>query len=259
MSRIPYKGLSKLYKMEKPEWGTFADRLKWLIGSAVPTMTGSDLARRISERGEEISRASISEWVTGKSKPSMENLVRISQVFECDPIWLATNDGQPFYASVGLIPIHAWEHEDDLPKGDYAFIPRLEVRLSAGAGKDQIAFEFSKEQPQAFRADWIRKKKLKPAKLAVMTVSGDSMEDRMHDGDAVVVDTSQTEIVDGKVYALWYDGGERIKRLYRRPGAGIIIHSDNAAKYPQMTLQLGEAEHVRIIGRVVHVSGEGGL
>lgn len=225
-------------------------------------MSGAQLARLMTQRGgtgEGVSRASVSEWLTGKSKPGMENLALIALVFDVDPLWLATGVGEPRTPQPGLISIRTWEHETDLPPGDYAFIARLEVKLGAGSGKEQIEFEFSKEQPQAFRADWIRKKRLKPAKLATMTVSGDSMESRMHDGDAVVVDTSQTEVIDGKVYALWYDGGERIKRLYRRPGGGLIIHSDNETRYPQMTLSADEAEHVRIIGRVVHVSGEGGL
>jgi phage repressor protein C with HTH and peptisase S24 domain len=66
-------------------------------------------------------------------------------------------------------------------------------------------------------------------------------------------------VIDGKVYALWYDGGERVKRLHRMPGGGLMIRSDNEAKYPPLKLSAEEAEQVRIIGRVVHVSGQGGL
>lgn len=165
----------------------------------------------------------------------------------------------------GLTPIRTWEHETDLPPGDYAFIPRLDVRLSAGHGAEQkrldlqIGLDLTSEKPQAFRADWIRKMKLRPSKLASLTVHGDSMENRLHEGDSVVIDTSQTDVVDGRVYALWYDGGERIKRLYRLPGGGLMIRSDNEAKYPPITLRVEDADSVRIIGRVVHVAGEGGL
>lgn len=84
------------------------------------------------------------------------------------------------------------------------------------------------------------------------------MEERIQHGDALVVDTSQTDVMDGKVYALWYDGGERVKRLYRLPGGVLRIQSDNP-KHPTIEVPASEMEHVRIIGRVVHVSGEGGL
>lgn len=155
-------------------------------------------------------------------------------------------------------PILAWEHPDDLPLGEYVMIPRLDVHLSAGPGQDQIEIDFIERQPQAFRADWIRSERLKPSKLACLTASGNSMEPSIWDGDSLVVDTSQTEVQDGKVYALWYEGGERVKRLYRMPGGGLRIKSDNA-EYEPIELTRDGVGHVRIIGRVVHRSGKGGL
>lgn len=161
-------------------------------------------------------------------------------------------------AASTMQPILSWEHPDDLPAGEFVLIPRLNVVLSAGGGRDQVEIQFIEKQPQAFRADWIRKKHLKPAKLASMVADGDSMEERIQHGDALVVDTSQRDVVDGKVYALWYDGGERVKRLFRLPGGGLRIKSDNDG-HPTIELQGDSIEHVRIIGRVVHVAGEGGL
>lgn len=156
-------------------------------------------------------------------------------------------------------PIMVWEHTDDLPEGDYVFIPRLDVQLSAGNGTDQVSLDLVKETPQAFRADWIRDLRIKPAKLASMRAKGDSMEPRIFDGDAVVVDTGDTTVIDGKVYAVWYEGGERIKRLYRLPGNGIRIASDNASRYPSIDLNEDQSQHVRVLGRVRHVASTKGL
>lgn len=161
-------------------------------------------------------------------------------------------------AEVNMRPILTWEHEEDLPEGDFALIRRLGVELSAGNGHEGIEIVMDEKQPQAFRADWIRKKGLKPVHLACMTADGPSMESRIQDGDALVVDTSQKEVVDGKVFGIWYDGGARVKRLYRLPGGGLRIKSDNPDFAP-IDLMPGQLEHVHIIGRVVHVAGEGGL
>jgi phage repressor protein C with HTH and peptisase S24 domain len=158
----------------------------------------------------------------------------------------------------GMAPILAWEHPDDLPEGEFVMIPRLDVHLSAGNGHEQVEIDLVKDNPQAFRSEWIRLMRLKPAKLAAMRAAGDSMEPTIHDGDSLLVDTSQTNVVDGKVYALWYDGGERVKRLFRLPGGGLRIVSDNA-RFPTVEVASGYAEHVRVIGRVVHRSGTGGL
>ena len=157
-----------------------------------------------------------------------------------------------------LQPILAWEHESDLPPGEFVMVPRLNVVLSAGNGHEQIEIEFVKHQPQAFRADWIRRERLKPSKLASMNAQGDSMEPVIFHDDALIVDTSQTAVSDGKVYAIWYEGGERVKRLYRLPGGGLRIKSDNPA-YDPIELRGEDAELVRVIGRVVHRAGNAGL
>lgn len=161
-------------------------------------------------------------------------------------------------AAYGMEPILAWEHPDDLPPGEFVMVPRLDVHLSAGGGREQVEIELVKENPQAFRTEWIRQQRLKPGKLAAMRASGESMEPTIHDGDSLLVDTSQTQVTDGKVYALWYDGGERVKRLFRLPGGGLRIKSDNPG-FDSIELPPDSREHVRIIGRVVHRSGVGGL
>lgn len=161
-------------------------------------------------------------------------------------------------AAYGMEPILAWEHAEDLPEGEFVMIPRLDVHLSAGGGREQVEIELVKDNPQAFRSEWIRLMRLKPNKLAAMRASGESMEPTIHDGDSLLVDTSQVTVSDGKVYALWYDGGERVKRLFRLPGGGLRIVSDNP-RYPTVEVAPGEQEHVRLIGRVVHRSGTGGL
>jgi transcriptional regulator with XRE-family HTH domain len=162
-------------------------------------------------------------------------------------------------AEVGMRPILTWEHPDELPPGEFAMIRRLDVRLSAGNGNELLEpMADLYAQPQAFRADWIRKMGLKPVMLASLSADGHSMEPRIQHGDALVIDTSQTQVQDGKVYALWYDGGERVKRLYRLPGGGLRIASDNPA-YAPIDLLPEYTAHVRVLGRVVHVAGEGGL
>lgn len=247
--------------------GILKDRVKSALDAAIKAgrlRNQAELATRVG-----ISRASVSAWLTGDTQTiEGPNLLKAAEVLGVDAQWLATGEGQRLEearAGYGMAPILAWEHEGDLPPGDYIRIPRFEVQLAAGPGDEQrnlgfqFHIEFLKSEPLAFRADWIRKMRLNPSKLASMRVVGDSMEDRLHDGDAVVIDTSQTEVLDGKVYALWYDGGERIKRLYRTPGGGLRIRSDNEQKYPSIELKHDESTLVRIIGRVVHISGEGGL
>lgn len=229
-----------------------AGQLAQAMESHPHTKTQTALAARSG-----VSQASIGRILRGESVPGAVTLEKLAKALDVSVEQLL---GHAAPAKVAARPVLTWEHPDELPPGDFALIRRLSVKLSAGNGNEHIEARPDEDlQPQAFRADWIRKMGLKPGKLASLTADGDSMADRIQTGDALVVDLSQTDVIDGKVYALWYDGGERIKRLFRLPGGGLRIFSDNQAAYPPIDLPQTSLEHIHIIGRVVHVAGEGGL
>jgi phage repressor protein C with HTH and peptisase S24 domain len=77
------------------------------------------------------------------------------------------------------------------------------------------------------------------------------MEPVMPDGTCVGVNTGDTTVRDGEIYAIDHAGMLRVKYLHRRPGGGVKIVSQNAAEYPTEELSAEQmAESVRVIGRV---------
>jgi phage repressor protein C with HTH and peptisase S24 domain len=269
-------GLGKTIKDLRLAWGWTLEELEERSGVAVGTI--SALENRDSSRSQYFSQLAdaLRIGMPILMAASKKGELPISWTDGEDILFIETVDGRPRVcvkprahdarqltaqeprAAFGMEPILAWEHLEDLPEGEFVMVPRLDVHLSAGAGREQVEIELVKDNPQAFRAEWIRLMRLKPNKLAAMRASGESMEPTIHDGDSLLVDTSQTSVSDGKVYALWYDGGERVKRLFRLPGGGLRIVSDNT-KHPPIEVGPDHPEHVRIIGRVVHRSGTGGL
>lgn len=220
-------------------------------------MTQGDLGEKLG-----LTRGNISSWEKGRHEPGYRQLIKVSELTgypmpQQTPAPRAALSAANNELDFGR-PIYSWEYENDLPAGEFVMVPRLNVRLSAGHGRDQVAVELEKESPQAFRAEWIRAMGLKPAALAAMTASGESMEPTIFDSDSLLMDTSQNEVTDGKVYGLWYDGGERVKRLFRLPGGGLRIQSDNP-RYSPIEVQADNAENIRVLGRIVHRSGQGGL
>lgn len=245
-----------------PDRMSFGERLKLI-------RTRKNLTQQVVADAMGVSKTTISDWEKGKNLPRLERLDLLTETLGVEQRELLFDEGplveEPRFLRTDdsaqgptLQPILAWEHPDDLPEGEFVMVPRLAVKLSAGNGHEQVEIEFTKGMPQAFRAQWIREQRLKPNKLAAMTADGDSMETTIYDGDSLLVDTSQTDVVDGKVFALWYDGGERVKRLFRLPGGGLRIKSDNS-EHPTIEVPAATMEHVRILGRVVHRSGRGGL
>ncbi len=158
-------------------------------------------------------------------------------------------------ASVNIRPILEWDHDQELGE-EYVLIPRLEVKASAGNGR--IVWHIDeKGQRQAFRKAWLMRLGLDAEHAATIVAEGSSMEPRVIDGDSLVVNYKATELVDGKVYVLAYQNEVYVKRLFKRPGGGLSIRSDNPDKtrYPDVDISAEESGHVQIIARVVGVSG----
>lgn len=225
-----------------------------------------------------ISKSAVAQWEARdpekRTRPERDNIAPLARELKVSLAWLMSDDVQ--LPPVGTLetaedgtdsasftgtaasphdarPILVWETEDELPPGDYVLVPRLSIRLSAGNGR--AAVEIDKKMPQAFRADWIRARRLKPRCLTCMSAAGDSMSPWLNDGDAVVVDRGDRDVRDGQPYAVRYGDELRVKRLFRRFDGGLLLRSDNADRYPDETITPDELEHVEVIGRVVWRGG----
>jgi len=217
-------------------------------------------ARKLSQKalgelcGWTDAQSRISNYEHDEREPAMDDLRKIADALGEKLSYFVEEQPPGGYVVEGE-PIIEWNNPEDLPEGQYVFVPRYEARVSAGNG--HVMYEvLEKEQPQAFRTDWIKRRGLKSAGLMSVYAKGDSMEDRIHDGDSLLIDRAQKTIIDGKIYAIQYAGEVRVKRLYKLPDGGLLVHSDNKEKYPQITVSPVDLEHIEIIGRVVHISGE---
>lgn len=107
----------------------------------------------------------------------------------------------------------------------------------------------------AYRRDWLEKNKLLPAMLVVVDGTGDSMYPTIQDGDAVLVNTAERKLINGKVFAFVTEDGTRIKRLFKQLDGRVRVVSDNPDKtlFPDEYLTPGM--NVNIVGLVVHRSG----
>ena len=81
----------------------------------------------------------------------------------------------------------------------------------------------------------------------VVYAQGDSMSPEIKSGDALLVDTSQTEIIDGVVYAFNYDGTSNCKRL-QKIGKKIKAIPNNPLYEPFF---IDFTNQFNIVGRVV--------
>ena len=149
----------------------------------------------------------------------------------------------------GMHPIEVWD--DDTPLGpDEVELPFFkEVELSAGKGSE-VMLETNGRKLR-FGKRTLKRKSIDPASAGCVPVTGNSMEPVLPDGSTVGVDTSNTNIQDGKMYAIDHDGQLRVKLLYRLPGSGLRLRSYNTEEHPDERYD-GDyvQQHIRIIGKV---------
>lgn len=250
---LPMTSVSQLYMLPGM---TLGERIKYARKRLVPKMTQEALAKACG-----VSREAVSQWESGSSKSlTGENLVAAAKALQVRVEWLLNESGlmaeedRAVYGAFAA-PVVSWSSPEDLPGEEFVELPRIRVKVSAGNGK--ILFEEDRHaQGQAFRSDWIKRRQLRAEHLICVYAEGDSMEEVIHDGDSILIDTSQQVIQDGRVYALRYGDECRIKRLYKRPDGGLIIRSDNVSKYPEVHVPADQLEHIAIIGRVVWHGGD---
>lgn len=205
-----------------------------------------------------VSPSAVTQWITGETasmKP--ENLFALATETGISAKWIATGEGppEPYTPSTN---VHAWEAPEDLPDEEFIIVPRVEVRFAAGTG-EMVIEEVHRDQGNAYRMDWIRRRRLNPRKLYDFVVVGDSMEPTLPNTSKVTLDLANTAIQDGRIYGIRYGEELRIKRLFRRFDGGLIIRSDNASKYPEESVDPEQLEHITVIGRYVAHSFDGDL
>ena len=86
-------------------------------------------------------------------------------------------------------------------------------------------------------------------RMVLMDVFGNSMEPELRDGDTVLVDQGQKDVLAGAVFAVGIEDTIMVKRVEKHPNK-LVLLSDNT-RYAPIYLDEGHRDAVRIIGRVV--------
>ncbi len=194
-----------------------------------------ELAARVG-----VSLTTIQQYENGQM-PKGEYAIRLSEALRCSLDWLLAGKGD---ADGGIL---------DTSEARLVMVPMVEARLSAGTGSFETGGEILRHY--AFRWDFLHRKG-NPARMALLRVSGDSMQPRILHNDVVLIDQSQSEPVPGRIYAVGVEDMVYLKIVNAMPGR-LILSSVNPDYAPIEAETGGQlADLVRIIGRAVWVGRE---
>ncbi|WP_286810807.1 XRE family transcriptional regulator [Marinobacter sp. UBA2678] len=144
----------------------------------------------------------------------------------------------------------AWDSNTPLDEDEVELPLFREVELAAGAGQTQVVENHGAKL--RFAKSTLSRAGVVEENAACAFVRGNSMEPVMPDGTCVGVNTGDTAVRDGEIYAIDHDGMLRVKYLHRRPGGGIKIVSQNASEHATEEYSAQDVidNNIRIIGRV---------
>lgn len=187
-----------------------------------------------------VSLTTIQQYET-RQLPKGEYAVRLAEVLRCTLDWLLAGKGD---ADGEVL---------DTAEARLVMVPMVEARLSAGTGSFETSGEVLRHY--AFRWDFLHRKG-NPAHMALLRVSGDSMQPRILHNDVVLIDQAQRDPAPGRIYAVGVEDMVYLKIVNAVPGK-LILSSVNPA-YAPIEAETGEqlADLVRIIGRAVWVGRE---
>jgi phage repressor protein C with HTH and peptisase S24 domain len=154
-----------------------------------------------------------------------------------------------------LESVEVWDDETPL-NDDEVYVSFLkEVELSAGSGR--TAVQESSNRKLRFGRISLRNQGVDPCSAKCVTVAGNSMEPVLRNGSTVAVDTSNTRIIDGDMYAIDHAGQLRVKQLFRLPGGGLRLRSFNRDDHPdeEYTAQQIQDQELVVLGRVFWSGG----
>lgn len=148
--------------------------------------------------------------------------------------------------------------EQELPhptEDEFAFVPQLDIAAACGNGRfeDHVVVKGG----LAFKKSFLREQGVPEQSARIIYSSGGSMAPTVQDGRVVLLNLSQRDPIDTKIFAICLpDGGLVLKRLIRdyHPAAGAIVwilRSDNPDKTQFPDKILPPDDRTIIVGRAV--------
>lgn len=197
------------------------------------------------------SPAQVNQWVTNRRTIGDALALHIEQSLNLPLGWLVkkednkikNNQSNDFH-----LEAPRYIYDDSCPLGDDEVeVPfYTDISLSAGNGFASDIQDFN-NMKMRFPLTMLNQKGINPERVVCIGADGDSMEPAIPDGAIVGINTGDTQIKDGKLYAINHDGLLCIRILKKRPGKKILIQSYNFNSYPDEEVDVGA---ITVIGKI---------
>lgn len=223
-------------------------------------------------RATKKSAVAAGKWVHGESIPKAETLKLLADFLDVSDEWLLHGKDkktfnfkmQEFMDKHGLAVKEKDSFDESEVIGAYVYdggesklfapVDVVDVQFSCGTG-EAVEFHYDTVVDSIpIPYSIFRKKGVHPENTKVIAAKGDSMSEKIDDGDYVAIDITQTEIFDGEIYAVYFAGEGMIKQLFKEGDGSIVLHSLNP-KYKDKIINEENGTNFRVMGKYFYRAG----
>lgn len=202
-----------------------SDSLERLLEVA-GNISQDELAKVLDE-----SPQTITNWK--KRGVSKAGAIKASALFGISTNWILNGEDKPDLLNASKVI--EWDSSTDVDDDEVEVPFYKDFLVSCGDGTlPQIVGQPARKLRLGKAT--LRSYGVSPENAYALTAYGDSMKSVINNGATVYVDLGQTNVVDGKIYAINHGGLFKFKYLYKMPKGGIRIVSENKEEYPEEIL-----------------------
>lgn len=217
-------------------------RARDALGIGLPT-----IAKKVG-----VKTTTLQDLENGRSNGT-KHILALAEAVGQDPQWLLSGKGE------FIEPAGKHLRDEDTPEApdissivtigrtEFARLPVYDIRAAAGNGA-----AVTHEAPidwQLWNLSALRSLTASPLEeIDILRVTGDSMENELHDGDYIFIDRRKRRLGNPGIFVLNVEGDLIVKRASMNiETRAVTLRSDNA-RYPEMVIK--KPENLVVIGRV---------
>ncbi|QPJ63001.1 MAG: helix-turn-helix transcriptional regulator [Candidatus Nitronauta litoralis] len=191
-----------------------------------------------------ISEPTMNHYESGKRVPTVDTLLNLARILECDPGWLLTGGESPALKQEPASTVRK-------DTGGFVFVPQYDLGLLSNGASIQSS---QVVDHLAFKRDWVvQELRSVPDQLLLIRCTGDAMEPTIKADDLLLVDRSPEKKREDGIFLIHIDGGLYVRRVERRLEGGLTIRGDKTGAAPEEKIPREKEKQLDLIGRIVWV------
>lgn len=204
--------------------------------------TRTRLAQEIGLRPQ-----SVDDWEKGRTFPKGKRLQKLAKLLDTDVVYLLTGKTTSGEQDDTILQLfHISINNEDITV-HVPHIKEVEYRDDSGKSHFEITESLDKKPITLCKRN-LDNKKIKIENIVCITLKGNSMLPYLPDSTLVAIDTGDTVITDGSIYAVIIQKELlRIRLIHRLPNNEIHVRSFDNKNYPDEKYNLDD---VMILGRM---------